>query len=66
MAKSGFDPRQSVDLWQNMEAASGGNSPMEFLSTHPAPQTRIKDLQANMSPALADYQATTNRPNCKQ
>jgi len=66
MAKSGFDPRQSVNLWQNMEAASGGNSPMEFLSTHPAPQTRIDDLRANMSPALADYQATNNRPNCKQ
>lgn len=66
MAKSGFDPRQSVNLWQNMEAASGGNSPMEFLSTHPAPQTRIADLRANMTPALADYQATTNRPNCKQ
>jgi len=66
MAKSGFDPRQSVDLWQNMDAASGGNRPMELLSTHPAPQTRINNLQANMPAAYADYQATPTRPNCKR
>jgi predicted Zn-dependent protease len=65
MAKSGFDPRQSVNLWQNMDAASGGQRQMEFLSTHPAPQTRIEDLKANMQPAYADYQATGNRPTCK-
>lgn len=65
MAKSGFDPRQSVNLWQNMDAASGGNRPMELLSTHPAPQTRIDNLQANMPNAYADYQATAYRPNCR-
>lgn len=65
MAKSGFDPRQSVNLWQNMDAASGGNRPMELLSTHPAPQTRIDNLQANMPAAYADYQSTAYRPNCK-
>lgn len=65
MAKSGFDPRQSVNLWQNMDAASGGNRPMEIMSTHPAPQTRIENLQANMPNAYANYQATRNRPSCK-
>ena len=65
MAKSGFDPRQSVNLWQNMDAASGGNRPMEIMSTHPAPQTRIENLQANMPNAHANYQATRNRPSCK-
>ena len=65
MAKSGFDPRQSVNLWQNMEAASGGDRPMELLSTHPAPQTRIDNLQANMQSALADYQLTSRRPKCQ-
>jgi predicted Zn-dependent protease len=64
MAKSGFDPRQSVNLWQNMDAASGGERPMEFLSTHPAPQTRIDNLQANMQAAYADYQAAPSRPSC--
>ncbi|WP_338518544.1 M48 family metallopeptidase [Alteromonas gracilis] len=65
MAKSGFDPRQSVNLWQNMEAASGTNRSMELLSTHPAPQTRIDNLQNNMPNAFASYQASGARPSCK-
>ncbi|WP_034475490.1 M48 family metallopeptidase [Aestuariibacter salexigens] len=64
MASSGFDPQQAVSLWQNMEKASGGRQQPEFLSTHPAPQTRIKDLQANMQPAMALYKASTERPRC--
>ncbi|MEG3765665.1 M48 family metallopeptidase [Alteromonas sp. 14N.309.X.WAT.G.H12] len=64
MAQAGFDPRESVVLWQNMEAASNGQQPIELLSTHPAPQSRIANLQANMTGALNDYQQTTTRPNC--
>lgn len=30
MAKAGFDPNQSIDLWKNMSAASGGAQPPEF------------------------------------
>ena len=66
MAKAGFDPRQSVDLWRNMEAASGGERPMELLSTHPAPDSRIKNLQANMDAAMADYQASPTKASCSQ
>jgi predicted Zn-dependent protease len=64
MAKSGFDPRQSVNLWQNMAKAGGGKRQPEFLSTHPAPQSRIKKLQESMSPAIALYSKTTARPRC--
>ncbi len=64
MAKSGFNPRQSVDLWQNMDKASSGNRPLELLSTHPSPQSRIKNLQAHMNSALAQYKSAPNRPNC--
>ncbi|BFT29439.1 M48 family metallopeptidase [Alteromonas sp. D210916BOD_24] len=64
MAKSGFNPKQSVELWQNMDKANSGKRPIELLSTHPAPQTRIKNLQAHMSSALAQYKAAPNRPNC--
>jgi predicted Zn-dependent protease len=52
MAAAGFDPRESVPLWQNMEAASKGARPPEFLSTHPSPETRIKDLQQRIPDAL--------------
>ena len=66
MAKSGFDPRESVKLWQNM-AKAGGQAP-EFLSTHPSSATRINDLNARMSRALGLYnqaQAQNRKPNCK-
>ena len=64
MAKAGFDPRQSVNLWQNMDQASGGQRQPELLSTHPAPQTRIADLKANMQPAVSLFNQTSERPVC--
>ncbi|CAH0529579.1 M48 family metallopeptidase [Vibrio hippocampi] len=62
MAASGFDPSQSVQLWQNMAKASGGSQPPELLSTHPSHSTRISDLQAKAS-TLPQYQGS--KPNCK-
>lgn len=66
MAQAGFDPRQSVNLWQNMDRASGGQRQPEFLSTHPSPTTRIADLQHNMDGALRTYQVSTDKPNCRR
>lgn len=66
MSKAGFDPRASVDLWQNMKAGGGG-APPELLSTHPAPDTRIRDLQARLSqtmPLYEEAQAAGRRPSC--
>lgn len=57
MAKAGFDPEQSVVLWQNMSKNSGGKSTPELLSTHPSNATRIKDLQAAMSGPKQIYTA---------
>jgi predicted Zn-dependent protease len=66
MARSGFDPRESVKLWQNM--AKAGAQPPEFLSTHPSSSTRIKDLNERMPRALDAYhkaQAQNRRPDCQ-
>jgi predicted Zn-dependent protease len=66
MAQAGFDPRESVSLWQNMAQASQGQS-LEFLSTHPSHGTRIQDLQANMGRAMTTYEAAHAQgktPNC--
>jgi predicted Zn-dependent protease len=52
MAAAGFDPRESVPLWENMNASSKGGRPPEFLSTHPNPETRIKDLQKRIPDAM--------------
>ena len=46
-ARAGYNPAAGVTLWQKMAAASKG-APPEFLSTHPAGTTRIKDIEANL------------------
>jgi predicted Zn-dependent protease len=67
MSRAGFDPRESVALWQNMDAASQGARPPEFLSTHPNPSTRIKDLQARIPqdvPVAEQARAQGRNPRC--
>jgi len=51
MAKAGFDPRESVRLWQNMQAQGGGSQP-EFMSTHPSHETRIRQFEEWMPEAV--------------
>lgn len=63
MARAGFDPRASVELWQNM-AAAGGAKPAEFMSTHPSNETRINGLQARMNQAMQLYRQAPNKPHC--
>lgn len=66
MARAGFDPRQSVNLWQNMKvAAGGGAAPPEFMSTHPSNERRIRDLQANIPKAMPAYESVKSKPACK-
>lgn len=62
MAEAGFDPKQSIELWKNMDKASGANQPPELLSTHPSHSTRIEDLQAEIAqlPAIK-----VQRQNCR-
>lgn len=45
MATAGYDPAEAPEFWQRMERATTGNRPAEWLSTHPSPETRIKDLR---------------------
>lgn len=68
MAKAGFNPNASVTLWQAMGAASGGQQPPEFLSTHPSNSTRIADLKKNMAGAEQLYKRAKingEDPNCR-
>ncbi|BCB06731.1 Zn-dependent protease [Vreelandella venusta] len=67
MAQAGFDPRESVTVWENMQAASGGGAPPAWMSTHPSEGQRIEGLQANMNNAMASYEQARNSgrtPNC--
>ncbi|OJX33152.1 MAG: peptidase M48 [Chryseobacterium sp. 36-9] len=57
MAMAGYDPRTATSFWQRMESSSTGSRTPEFLSTHPNPQNRIADLNADMPKALQYYKA---------
>lgn len=50
MVEAGFRPAEAVTLWQRMDVALGGRVP-EFLATHPAPRSRIAEIEA-MLPEL--------------
>lgn len=54
MAMAGYDPAVAVDFWKRM-GESGGKKPPEFLSTHPADDTRVKNLQAFLPEAMKYY-----------
>jgi predicted Zn-dependent protease len=55
MAMAGYDPNEAVEFWKRMDAMSGGNQPMEFLSTHPSHDTRVSDLKALIPKAMKYY-----------
>ena len=63
MARSGFNPEASIQLWQNMDKLSKGEAPAEFMSTHPSNQTRIKQLGGHLAVSL-QYYDKRNSPKC--
>ena len=60
-ARAGYDPRAAVKLWQKMGALGGGSTP-QWLSTHPAGDTRIRDLQDYAQRVLPLYEAARSKP----
>jgi predicted Zn-dependent protease len=54
MARAGYDPREAITFWERMEQSSGAQPP-EFASTHPSHATRVRDLQAFLPTALAEF-----------
>lgn len=56
MAKAGYDPRAAIGLWQRMAAKGKDRGrPPEFLSTHPADDTRIANLRRWLPEAQGYY-----------
>ena len=53
MAMAGYDPAEAVSFWERMSNLSG-NSPPEFLSTHPGSESRIREMK-NFLPEAARY-----------
>jgi len=55
-ARAGYDPHAAISLWEKM-AKIGGGQPPKLLSTHPAPEDRLKDLRAISEKVMPLYQA---------
>jgi len=55
MARAGYDPRQAIPFWERMSKQEGQRPP-QFLSTHPAPETRIADIKKYIPEALPYYE----------
>lgn len=54
MSMAGYDPHGAVTFWERMKA-QGGAQPPEFLSTHPANDTRINDIKSEIPEAMEYY-----------
>ena len=55
MAMAGYNPNEAVSFWERMAAVKGGQSPPEFLSTHPSDASRIAELKALIPEAMPYY-----------
>lgn len=69
MAKAGFNPAESIKLWQKMAQASDGSHPAEFMSTHPSHETRIDDLKKLLPKAtgvMRQARAAGKKPDCRK
>ncbi|MDP2008074.1 MAG: M48 family metallopeptidase [Rubrivivax sp.] len=56
-SQAGYNPGAGVTLWRKMGAATGGKAPPQWLSTHPAGETRIKDIQGKLPRVQPLFQA---------
>lgn len=69
MAMAGYDPHEAPEFWERMDALAGSAPVPEWLSTHPAHDTRIKNLNAFLPEAMKYYnpsgQSTIKPPKVK-
>lgn len=57
MAEAGFNPAEAVKLWQKMDELSSGQEPPQWMSTHPANQSRIDNLKKSLPAARELYRS---------
>ena len=59
MAEAGYDPRAALSFWKKF--GKQGRQIPEYQSTHPAPATRIRNIQSLMPEAMALYKKSKYR-----
>ena len=52
---SGFDIRETKELWVRMKKSNKGKEPPEFMSTHPSSESRIRNLSSWENSIILDY-----------
>lgn len=60
-ARAGYNPTAGVSLWRKMMAANK-NAPPQFLSTHPAGESRIQDIE-RILPKVTPLYVKADKPN---
>jgi len=55
MAMAGYDPNSAIGFWQRMAQGEGGQAPPEFMSTHPASETRIQKIKTLIPEVMPYY-----------
>ncbi len=54
-AKAGYNPQATLNFWEKF--AKDGQTPPEYLSTHPAPANRISEIKALIPKVMPIYNA---------
>ena len=52
---SGYDIRETVEIWERMKKLNKGKEPPEFMSTHPSSSNRIKQINEWMNEVIIEY-----------
>ena len=52
---SGYDIRETKNIWERMKKLNKGKSQPEFMSTHPSPDNRIKKINEWTNQIILDY-----------
>ena len=52
---SGYDIRETTNIWERMKEANKGKAPPEFMSTHPSADNRIKKINEWTNKIILDY-----------
>ena len=61
LVRACYDPREAPELRQRMGQIGGGQRPPEWLSTHPASETRANKFRRCMPAAIEMYEQRCGR-----
>jgi predicted Zn-dependent protease len=61
LVRACYDPREAPELWERMGKLGGGQRPPQWMSTHPASETRAANFREWMPDAVAEYERRCGR-----